>query len=196
MSSPRPTTIAVALACCLALIFFGYRDQQYRSDAAARDARLAALTAHYESLRDAAEQAGVSAPPASDAADPTTISPPLVVQQGADGQRGSQGPPGPPGRPGVRGIQGEPGDPGPAGAPGEAGPPGKQGPMGKPGLDGAPGAAGPQGEPGPAGPQGEPGPAGPIGETGPAPASILIPNGEGGYWTCTDPELDGSYVCA
>lgn len=199
MRAPSASTVAVILAVGASLIFFGYRDQQYREASAERTREITRLAVAYEQLRSASD---IDAPPADEVArvdQPVVPGPqgPAGPQgprglQGWPGARGASGPPGPTGATGASGSPGIAGGTGPAGAdgqPGANGAPGEEGPTGPAGPPGAPGPAGATGEQGPQGPQGPAGPA------GPRPNGIVIPDGNGGTCTALDPDGDGIYAC-
>jgi hypothetical protein len=174
--------------------FMSYRLQTLTETVGRLEGENAALRVGYDAVVEAGD---VDAPPSEDVAD-ENIDTPVVIQRGADGasgERGSRGLPGQDGRDGDDGAPGPPGEPGPPGPAGSNGGPGSNGDPGAEGAQGPVGpigATGPQGEPGPAGAQG---PAGPIGATGPAPTGIVVPDGEGGWCTATDPDGDGVYAC-
>lgn len=189
MNGVSKLTIVLGALLVLFVGFMSWQVQDQRAKIQRLQGENAAIGAAYD---DIVALADVEAPPSEDVAE--VGEPPIVVERGADGTDGTAG---------ERGARGLPGDDGTDGLDGADGATGPQGPQGEQGEEGPPGMegrtiAGPQGEPGPTGPQGDPGPAGaqgPIGAIGPAPAGIVIPDGNGGTCTATDPDGDGVYAC-
>lgn len=183
----------LAFAVLVSAFFLGAWVAGIAQDRDANASRIDELEATVSTLvdvdqanREEAAEQGVDlpTPPASEIVDGTTP----ASNVGPRGPAGRDGVSivGPPGAPGPRGQKGEPGEQGVAGDPG---------PAGVDGVDGIDGAQGPAGPAGPQGPAGATGPQGSVGPAGPAPTGIVVPDGQGGTCTATDPDRDGVYAC-
>jgi hypothetical protein len=166
----RPLRLFITLMVIVGVI--GGLGVSFLVDVASRTARnadgLAVANAKVEALADQVEHLGAEpvVEPESDVSE--TDDTPVLTVTGQDGEDGA---------------------PGPAGPPGSAGPPGPAGLTGPAGVSGDNGRPGPQGDPGPTGPQGPQGPQG-------LPPSAFSFVFSGVNFLCTDPEDDGSYLCA
>lgn len=187
----RTTVVVIMLAMLGTILFTVFTYAHFYGRLNDSNDAVSSLATAYEEVRQEAIDAGRPDPGAIDE---------VVDEEDRRGLPGLDGEVGPRGPQGRSGDDGETGPAGPAGADGEdgtdgeqgpAGPQGEQGDTGTGGTSGTSGEPGPQGDQGPVGPQG---PEGPTGSQGPAVESFTF-TFLGIDYSCTDPEVDGSYAC-